>query len=167
VLEGIINFLVNNKCKEAEFIRKNYCVKIVPFVNLDGVILGNYRCTLAGADPNRRWDTHSRELFPELMAIKKLAQDLSKDKKLKLVLDLHGHSRCMRSFFYGNPYYIKELPRVFPLICSRLNGDISYLHSTFTSPPDKMTTARAILAKLASPVFVSTLETSFYGTVRD
>jgi murein tripeptide amidase MpaA len=51
MLEGIIEFLLSNS-KEAIFLRKNYIFKIVPILNPDGVIYGNYRCSLLGVDLN-------------------------------------------------------------------------------------------------------------------
>lgn len=44
------------KSKEAEFLRKNFVFKIIPMVNPDGVVVGNYRTNLMGHDLNRKWD---------------------------------------------------------------------------------------------------------------
>lgn len=35
-------------------------------INVDGVIHGNYRCSLAGVDLNRRYGLSSKELHPEM-----------------------------------------------------------------------------------------------------
>ena len=35
-------------------------------LNADGVINGNYRCSLAGCDLNRRWKAPSKNLHPEV-----------------------------------------------------------------------------------------------------
>jgi murein tripeptide amidase MpaA len=40
---------------------------IIPIVNPDGVILGNYRCSMEGTDINRRWLTNE---IPQINAIK-------------------------------------------------------------------------------------------------
>ena len=53
--EGVIKKIVQ-KCKESEFLRKNYVIYIIPMVNPDGVIFGNYRTNLLGKDLNRKWD---------------------------------------------------------------------------------------------------------------
>lgn len=42
VAQGFIDYLVSNT-KESEYIRKNFIVKVVPMVNPDGVIYGNFR----------------------------------------------------------------------------------------------------------------------------
>ena len=54
VVEGIIRFLVSNSEKAIK-LRDMYVFKIVPMLNPDGVIIGNYRCSLAGHDLNRQW----------------------------------------------------------------------------------------------------------------
>jgi murein tripeptide amidase MpaA len=36
-------------------LRKNYIIKIIPVLNPDGVVHGNYRTSLSGHDLNRKW----------------------------------------------------------------------------------------------------------------
>lgn len=55
VMKGIIDFLTSNDNIEAITLRKHFVFKIVPMVNVDGVIYGNYRCSLSGFDLNRVW----------------------------------------------------------------------------------------------------------------
>ena len=62
MMEGAIEFLVSEE-PEAIFLRDNYIFKIVPMLNPDGVINGNYRCSLAGCDLNRRWIAPSKVLM--------------------------------------------------------------------------------------------------------
>ena len=59
VCEGLIDYFLA-KDKESEYIRKNYEIKIIPMVNPDGVVSGNYRTNLFGYDLNRRWDGGNR-----------------------------------------------------------------------------------------------------------
>ena len=47
MMKGVIEFLVSNTA-EAQALRENFVFKIVPMLNPDGVINGNYRCSLAG-----------------------------------------------------------------------------------------------------------------------
>ena len=47
MMKGVIEFLVSNTA-EAHALRENFVFKIVPMLNPDGVINGNYRCSLAG-----------------------------------------------------------------------------------------------------------------------
>jgi murein tripeptide amidase MpaA len=47
VLKGIIDFLISPDPKANE-LRDKFVFKIVPMLNPDGVINGNYRCCLSG-----------------------------------------------------------------------------------------------------------------------
>lgn len=53
-VEGLINFLLSDHPK-AYYMRKKFIFYIIPMLNPDGVINGNYRCSLAGCDLNRMW----------------------------------------------------------------------------------------------------------------
>lgn len=52
MLQGFIDFLLSDEAKE---LRENFVFRIVPMLNIDGVIYGNYRCSLLGVDLNRKW----------------------------------------------------------------------------------------------------------------
>jgi murein tripeptide amidase MpaA len=68
--EGLIRFLLSDS-EEANNFRTHFIIKIVPFLNPDGVIHGNYRTSLSGHDLNRRWKRPDKNLHPEICAIKK------------------------------------------------------------------------------------------------
>jgi murein tripeptide amidase MpaA len=74
MMKGIIDFLVGNS-PEAFVVREKFVFKIVPMLNPDGVINGNYRCSLSGADLNRRWKSTSKLLYPEIFETKKLCKN--------------------------------------------------------------------------------------------
>lgn len=42
VMQGLIDYLVSDS-KESEYLRENFIFKLVPMVNPDGVIYGNFR----------------------------------------------------------------------------------------------------------------------------
>ena len=52
IMEGLINFLVSSE-EGANTLRERFVFKIVPMLNPDGVIIGNYRCSLSNTDLNR------------------------------------------------------------------------------------------------------------------
>jgi murein tripeptide amidase MpaA len=52
IMQGLLEFIVSSD-KQAKLLRNTYVFKIVPMLNPDGVIIGNYRCSLAGLDLNR------------------------------------------------------------------------------------------------------------------
>ena len=53
MFSGILHYLTGDT-EAAETLRKLFIFKIVPMLNPDGVIVGNTRCNLAGADLNRQ-----------------------------------------------------------------------------------------------------------------
>jgi len=52
VFRGIYNF-VTSESSQAKYLRKFYTFILIPCMNPDGVICGNYRNSLAGVDLNR------------------------------------------------------------------------------------------------------------------
>ena len=77
VMQGLLDYLVSDN-PEAREIRKRYIVKLVPMVNPDGVIYGNFRCNLAGVDLNRKWDNPNKVLVecPAYSAFLSLASSM-------------------------------------------------------------------------------------------
>ena len=51
-MEGFIEYILGEDL-EARNLRNTYVFKIIPMLNPDGVIVGNYRCSLSGLDLNR------------------------------------------------------------------------------------------------------------------
>ena len=99
-------------------------------LNPDGVINGNYRCSLSGNDLNRRWKTPIETLHPTIYNLKKIIWQYG--KKIIFYCDFHGHSRKFNSFFYGcnddaDPYMCRE----FPYIMSQISPLISYEDCNF------------------------------------
>jgi murein tripeptide amidase MpaA len=71
IMKGLIDYLVS-QTPEAKALRENFVFKIIPILNPDGVINGNYRCCLSGQDLNRRWKAPNRVIHPVNFAVKKL-----------------------------------------------------------------------------------------------
>ena len=65
-----------SNARAAVELRKRYIFKVVPMINVDGVIVGNYRTSLSGNDLNRRYLEPNPKLHPEIFAIKTLMGDL-------------------------------------------------------------------------------------------
>ena len=76
MMKGVIDFLIGDSI-EAQILRNNFVFKIVPMLNPDGVINGNYRCSLAGCDLNRRWKYPSPILHPTIYNTKRLIKQLA------------------------------------------------------------------------------------------
>jgi murein tripeptide amidase MpaA len=52
VFDGIYNFLCSGSY-EAKFLRRFYNFVLIPTLNPDGVVCGNYRSSISGVDLNR------------------------------------------------------------------------------------------------------------------
>lgn len=65
MLDGALQMLLSNT-ELAKELRKNFVFKVVPMLNPDGVIHGNYRCSLLGCDLNRKWLLPNKYLHPTI-----------------------------------------------------------------------------------------------------
>ena len=65
IIEGLIEFLLSNE-SQAENLRKLYIFKIIPMLNPDGVIRGNFQMNLEGKDLNRMWTEENIENSPSI-----------------------------------------------------------------------------------------------------
>ncbi|XP_006809993.1 cytosolic carboxypeptidase 2-like [Neolamprologus brichardi] len=65
MMEGFLNFLLGDS-DDAQLLRDTFVFKVVPMLNPDGVVVGNYRCSLAGRDLNRNYRTLLRDSFPSV-----------------------------------------------------------------------------------------------------
>ena len=92
-MRGVLFFLTDPLNEEARLLREHFVFKIVPMLNPDGVINGNYRCSLAGCDLNRRWKNPSMDIHPEIYYTKEMIHTLNKERGCALFCDLHGHSK--------------------------------------------------------------------------
>lgn len=107
--------------------------KLVPMLNPDGVINGNYRCSLAGCDLNRRWKHPSKTLHPTIFETKKLAKLMHAERGVVLFCDMHGHSRKQNIFMYGcDNKADQESCRILPYILSRISPLFDYEESRFS-----------------------------------
>jgi len=106
VMQGLIDCLVSDH-REAVFLRNKFIWKIFPMINPDGVIFGNFRCTLSGQDINRQWKTPNEFLNPESFYLKNYIKNAAKSGEVfEMFIDLHGHSKKCDIFNYG--CYLEE-----------------------------------------------------------
>lgn len=189
VMQGIIDYLTGRSA-EADALRRHCLFLIVPMLNPDGVICGNYRCSLAAVDLNRRWARPSSKLHPTIHALKKLLLRLHVRQPVAVYVDLHGHSRKQRSFMYGcedvangTPKRVANcsgplLPQVFPLLLSRVCGThqeggvprgtprdnfFSFGSCNYAIKKSKECTARVVVHRELQLATSYTLEASFCG----
>lgn len=160
---GVLEFLTSND-PEADALRTKYIFKVVPMLNPDGVINGNYRCSLVGADLNRRWKSPQAGLHPIIYQFKRVIKNTACNYEIDLICDLHGHSRKKNIFIYGCNY--KRAPQIcklFPYILSKVSPVFSYGLSRFGVQKSKESTLRVSLFKELKIPNIYTLEASFCG----
>ena len=165
MMKGLIEFLVSS-APEARALREKFIFKIIPMLNPDGVINGNYRCSLCGSDLNRRYKTPSKVLHPVIHSLKRMAKSFQKERELALYIDLHGHSRKKNIFMYGNsgPTYLEQTTnRLFPYILSKLCDFFNFESCRFSMSKSKEATARIAMFKELKIPSICTLEASFSG----
>ena len=168
MLDGLIQYLVS---PEAAALRKHFVIRIVPMLNPDGVIYGNYRCSLLGCDLNRKWEKPNRLLHPTVYYSKNLIGNMHRERKVILYCDMHGHSRKQNAFFYGCCYKNYEQEgrvknaqlRIIPLLCCQKNKLFSLKDCRFRVEKSKESTARVVIFKEYNIMNSFTLECSFYG----
>lgn len=164
--QGLVRYLLSD-LPEAKTLRDRVVFSIVPCLNPDGVIMGNYRTGFAGHDLNRQFGSPDFMLHPTVVALKKLLSKVHKDGKLLAFLDLHAHSRKKSVFIYG-PYYplhsakyytMRVLPR---LICEQTT-QFRYAACQFRNQTSRQQTARLVIWKEFRLANSYTVEGSFYG----
>jgi murein tripeptide amidase MpaA len=82
---------------------KSFVFHIIPMINPDGVIMGNFRTSLYGKDLNRLFSKSQTLMIPEVEFCRSLMNSLWRKHKnrLAMFLDIHGHSVRRNSFCYG------------------------------------------------------------------
>ncbi len=120
---------------------------IIPMLNPDGVVLGNFRTGAAGTDLNREFAEDSN--YPEVRAIQQLFYQLTKKGlTVCLYLDFHGHSERKNTFFYGPSWPINEteymVSRLLPKMVARRTTIFRFYACSFRIEACKKATARAL-----------------------
>ncbi|CAF4996959.1 unnamed protein product, partial [Rotaria sp. Silwood1] len=173
MMRGLLEFITSDD-KTAQKLRSELVFKIIPMLNPDGVIVGNYRCSLTGKDMNRNFRHPRKQTFPIIYHIKELIQNLQRERREILAFcDLHGHSRKSNVFAYGCDGCDGPQPdmknflyaRVLPFIMSRTAPDMfSFDYCKFHIHRCKESTGRVVMWKEMLIKNSFTLEASFAGT---
>lgn len=167
MMEGFIRFLLDFN-NTAIILREKLVFKIVPMMNPDGVIIGNYRNNLAGNDLNRQYIKPDKKLHPSVYHVKELLKSIESGKILA-VIDFHAHSKKKNAFLYA-PYFplhsIKYYKiRMIPKLLSEKTDLFRYYSCKFRSEKLKESTARIAISREFKIDFCYTLEASFYGYI--
>nr|XP_035961021.1 cytosolic carboxypeptidase 2 isoform X2 [Halichoerus grypus] len=173
IMKGFLDFILSNS-PDAQLLRDIFVFKVVPMLNPDGVIVGNYRCSLAGRDLNRHYKTILKESFPCIWYTRNMIKRLLEEREVLLYCDFHGHSRKNNIFLYGcgssdRKHWLHE--RVFPLMLSKNAPDKFSFHScNFKVQKCKEGTGRVVMWRMGilnSYTMESTFGGSTLGNKRD
>jgi len=84
-------------------LRASFVFYIVPMLNPDGVVAGNFRTSYSGKDLNRQFNKLNKYVFPEITALHDLAVQLKQGHRsgFQFYLDFHAHSSKRGLFCYG------------------------------------------------------------------
>ena len=182
-MQGLIEFLLSNDPK-AENLRKHFVFKIIPMLNPDGVIRGNFRMNSAGKDLNRMWTEENVDNSPSVYFCHKMIQKTLLSRKIHFFCDFHGHSNKHNFFLYsckskndfikvGNNNIIPNPNKkrltfyelIFQEIYSKENSFFDKFSCVNKILPSKIKTARAVLKNRYKIDFSYCLETSL-GSMR-
>eukprot|EP00347_Sterkiella_histriomuscorum_P002278 403368770 len=167
VFDGFLNFLITQD--GIQQLLQNYIFKLIPCLNPDGNVCGNYRSSLAGVDLNRQWILPNKELHPSVFHAKEMLNNLHKERQILMYCDLHCHSKKKNSFIYGcntaanGGFTSWTKVRLLPRILARQTALFNIKDCRFRVDPSKLGTARVIVWKEFGVTNSFTLENSFYG----
>lgn len=162
VMRGLVEYLSDPLEPSAQKLRTHYRIIIIPMLNPDGVVLGNYRCAMAGLDMNREWKRANLKTTPPVFHLKKL---MKSHNNVVLYCDLHGHSRMLDACMYGNKVdeFGASRAALFPYLMSTLSPSFSFRRSTFRMGKSKAGTGRVVAYREIGILDSFTLETSLAG----
>ena len=178
VIQGVLEYLLSND-PGAKNLRKNFIFKIVPMLNPDGVIRGNFRMNILGKDLNRMWDEPTEETCPTIFNTVKMIKKTLDSRDIYFFCDFHGHSNKHNFFLYSckskyeylqldentiipNPqkYKLTFYELVFQFILNKENAFLDRFSCTNKIIPSKTKTSRAILKTKYNVDFSYCLESS-------
>ncbi|XP_041479474.1 uncharacterized protein LOC121427202 isoform X4 [Lytechinus variegatus] len=172
MMRGLLDFITSSD-PIAKELRKCYIFKIIPMLNPDGVIVGNYRCSLAGRDLNRNYRHPKKESFPTVWNTKQMLADFAEEcEEILVYCDMHGHSRKHNVFIYGCDPDKQELDmaaflcqRLFPWLLSQKAPDkFSFRGCKFRVKRCKEATGRVVMWRQMGISNSFTLEATFCGS---
>ncbi|KAH0576699.1 Zinc carboxypeptidase domain-containing protein [Spironucleus salmonicida] len=160
IMEGFLNYILSQSSK-AILIRQNYIIKIIPMLNPDGVILGNYRCNYAGFDLNRKWNSSTQAMTPCIFAVHQVLQEIiDQGGIIQLYIDIHGHFKKNNMFAYSTSVcgYFAGLMKKSPIF--------NYSDCNFGVSKGKENTGRVVTQKKYLIPYSFCIECSFHRALK-
>jgi len=139
--EGLLRWAIGESAQAQAFRRKSI-LYMIPFMNPDGVLHGNYRLNEAGLNLNRVWDASDPVLSPTVAAasaaIKKYHDD---GGTIRLFADFHSHSTYRKNFFF----YVSDA------LNNDLNSQITGLMHLMNANNDDFTLSESVPGTASNP----------------
>jgi len=128
LLEGLMNFLSDEKDLRSRLLRRYFVFKIIPIINPDGVSNGFYRFDSNGFNLNRHYVNPDSQITPEVYAVKRLFTFYSQQFRLKHFFDLHGHFSSKGHFAFMNSLdFVNQVETLtIPFLVACLNQDFIF-----------------------------------------
>ena len=120
-MEGFLEAITSDS-EVAMNVRENYSILIIPMMNVDAVICGYHRSTLAGYDMNRPWMNPVPGKNPVEASVLDVLRKMSVCRKILFFLDYHGHNGQENAFTYGvenDGVWLSDMQILFPRLMSR------------------------------------------------
>lgn len=168
MMNGVIDFLISNE-PHAKFLRDTFVFKIIPMLNPDGVIVGNYRCSLMGADMNRQYIGSSSKFYPENYHTKLMMKRTLESREIFFYCDFHGHSIGRNAFMFGNNQpkaQDRNKEKIFPMLFQQKQDMFCFEGCCFAIQKSKEACGRQVMWREFNLINSFTLEMSFMGPNR-
>ncbi len=136
--EGLLRWAIGDS-PAAQTFRRRSMLYMIPFMNPDGVLHGNYRVNGAGVNLNRVWDDPALETEPTVASAVAVMERFRDDGgDIRLFADFHAHSTYRKNFFYyaseeSDPELHRQMTQ-FIYRFSSINPDFTFDESVETSP---------------------------------
>lgn len=173
-LESLLRFLLS-KDPRADALRRAFVFKIVPVVNVDGVVRGHFRVDQFGVNLNRSYQNPNMAAEPAVYAVKRYAEYLSSvEQQLYFYMDVHAQSSKRSFWLFGNALALQEqvenqlFAKLLNLNCAYFEysdcdfSEKSMLARDFKDSHSKEGSARVALHKQTGTVYSYTLECPYY-----
>jgi hypothetical protein len=128
--EGMLDWILSEQPAARELLR-SAVVYLVPFMNPDGVLLGNYRVNRVGVNLNRVWNDADPSYAPSVAAVVREMESFVADGgNIAIFVDFHTHSSERKNFLIYNgaditsPQMGAEI-EAFTAVLNRINPDFT------------------------------------------
>ena len=170
-VQGLIDYLINLNNPISKYLRDKFIFKIIPMLNIDGVIFGNFRLNILGKDMNRLWIpsivSSPEECDSSSLYINNIINMIKKTlncRNIYFYCDFHGHAGKQNFFLYGcQKEGVENFPKKFMEIYSKKNNIFSLNDCIHKIMPNKMNTCRALLKNYFNIDLSYCLETSLFS----